>query len=228
MIRLAVSDINATDDVDDPEHLDIKITAASSAYICATALTYARCRYTYADGDYTRMRHQRQVLGALANQILNNFDATKIFGLVNSSDMLVTDMSVQDIVATVNAMRGMNVDGILLVNPSSYADDRNKIDGVSCLCLRGRAQGNDGARRCRQGSQGSQTPWVFPTVPALRSATRTTTRLTTTQTALQPTGQPNDLMTQAIRAIRTTTKSPPATATATKPIIRATRAYQPA
>ena len=45
----------------------------------ATALTYARCRYIYADGDYTRMRHQRQVLGALANQILNNFDATKIF-----------------------------------------------------------------------------------------------------------------------------------------------------
>ena len=37
---------------------------------------YARCRYTYADEDYTRMRHQpcwRQ-----ATRILNNFDATKI------------------------------------------------------------------------------------------------------------------------------------------------------
>ena len=98
----------------------------------ATALTYARCRYTYADGDYTRMRHQRQVLGALANQILNNFDATKIFGLVNSlSDMLVTDMSVQDIVATVNAMRGMDVDGIYSANLPSYADDSTMIDGVS-------------------------------------------------------------------------------------------------
>lgn len=74
-------DINATDDVDDPEHTDIKITAGQQHMDGATALTYARCRYTYADGDYTRMRHQRQVLGALANQILNNFDATKIFGL---------------------------------------------------------------------------------------------------------------------------------------------------
>ena len=63
-------DINATDDVDDPEHLDIKITAGQQHMDGATALTYARCRYTYADGDYTRMRHQRQVLGALANQIL--------------------------------------------------------------------------------------------------------------------------------------------------------------
>ena len=98
----------------------------------ATALTYARCRYTYADGDYTRMRHQRQVLGALANQILNNFDATKIFGLVNSlSDMLVTDMSVQDIVSTVNAMRGMDVEGIYSANLPSYADDSTMIDGVS-------------------------------------------------------------------------------------------------
>lgn len=125
-------DINATDDVDDPEHLDIKITAGQQHMDGATALTYARCRYTYADGDYTRMRHQRQVLGALANQILNNFDATKIFGLVNSlSDMLVTDMSVQDIVATVNAMRGMDVDGIYSANLPSYADDSTMIDGVS-------------------------------------------------------------------------------------------------
>ena len=78
------------------------------------------------------MRHQRQVLGALANQILNNFDATKIFDLVNSlSDMLVTDMSVQDIVSTVNAMRGMDVDGIYSANLPSYADGSTMIDGVS-------------------------------------------------------------------------------------------------
>lgn len=57
-------DINATDDVDDPEHLDIKITAGQQHMDGATALTYARCRYIYADGDYTRMRHQRQVLGS--------------------------------------------------------------------------------------------------------------------------------------------------------------------
>ena len=100
-------DINATDDVDDPEHLDIKITAGQQHMDGATALTYARCRYIYADGDYTRMRHQRQVLGALAKQILNNFDATKVFALVNSlSNMLVTDMSVQDIVSTGHARHG--------------------------------------------------------------------------------------------------------------------------
>ena len=125
-------DINATDDVDDPEHLDIKITAGQQHMDGATALTYARCRYIYTDGDYTRMRHQRQVLGALANQVLNNLDATKIVGLVNSlSDMLTTDMSVEDIVSTVNAMRGMDVDGIYSANLPSYADATTTIDGVS-------------------------------------------------------------------------------------------------
>ena len=117
---------------DGMKSLDIKITAGQQHMDGATALTYARCRYTYADGDYTRMRHQRQVLGALAKQILNNFDATKVFDLVNSlSNMLVTDMSVQDIVSTVNAMRGMDVDGIYSANLPSYADDSTMIDGVS-------------------------------------------------------------------------------------------------
>ena len=45
--------------------------------------------------------------------------------------MLVTDMSVQDIVSTVNAMRGMDVDGIYSANLPSYADDSTMIDGVS-------------------------------------------------------------------------------------------------
>lgn len=125
-------DINATDEVDDPKHLDIKIEKGQQHMDGATAVTYARCRYTYADGDYTRMRHQRQVLGAIANQILNNIDATKIVGLVNSiSDMVITDMEPGDIVSVVNAMRGMDVDGIYSANLPSYADATTTIDGQS-------------------------------------------------------------------------------------------------
>lgn len=61
-------DLEATEEVDDPEHLDIKIEKGFQHMDGATALTYARCRYTYADGDFTRMRHQRQVLSALAKR----------------------------------------------------------------------------------------------------------------------------------------------------------------
>ena len=69
------------------------------------------------------MRHQRQVLGAIASKILNDMDATKLPALIDSvSQMVITDMSVQDILAVVNAMRGMDVDSIYSGNvPSTTA-----------------------------------------------------------------------------------------------------------
>ena len=122
-------DINATDGVDDPKHLEIKIEPGEQHMDGATALTYARARYQYADGDYTRMRHQRQVLGAIASKILNDLDPLQLPGLIDSiSQMVITDMSVQDILSVVNAMRGMDVDKIYSGNlPSSSGME----DGVS-------------------------------------------------------------------------------------------------
>ena len=122
-------DINATDGVDDPQHLEIKIEPGQQHMDGKTALTYARARYQYTDGDYTRMRHQRQVLGAIASKILNDLDPLKLPALIDSvSQMVITDMSVQDILAVVNAMRGMDVDSIYSGNLPSYADYE---DGVS-------------------------------------------------------------------------------------------------
>ena len=122
-------DINATDGVDDPQHLEIKIEPGQQHMDGKTALTYARARYQYADGDYTRMRHQRQVLGAIASKILNDLDPLQLPALIDSvSQMVITDMSVQDILAVVNAMRGMDVDSIYSGNLPSYADYE---DGVS-------------------------------------------------------------------------------------------------
>ena len=87
-------DLNATEEVDDPEHLDIKIETGYQHMDGATALTYARCRYTYADGDYTRMRHQRQVLAALASKILNELDATTVMGIVEAlSEVVMTTLT---------------------------------------------------------------------------------------------------------------------------------------
>lgn len=125
-------DINATDPVDDPEHLDIKIEPGFQHMDGATALTYARCRYIYTDGDYTRMRHQRQVIGALAKTILEKVDPGSLLSLVDSlSNMVITDMSVQDIVALANAMRGMDVDAIWSANIPSWAGEDTYINGQS-------------------------------------------------------------------------------------------------
>lgn len=126
-------DLNATEEVDDPEHLDIKIETGYQHMDGATALTYARCRYTYADGDYTRMRHQRQVLAALASKILNELDATTVMGIVEAlSEVVMTTLSPQDIISVANAMRGMDVENDMYVaNVPSYADDTTYVNGVS-------------------------------------------------------------------------------------------------
>ncbi len=98
----------------------------------ATALTYARARYQYADGDYTRMRHQRQVLSALADKLLNEMDVTNIMGIIESlSNMVVTDLSPQNIVSLVTAMRGMDADEIWSANLPSWAGEDTYIDGQS-------------------------------------------------------------------------------------------------
>lgn len=125
-------DINATEGVDDPKHLDIKIEPGEQHMDGPTALTYARARYQYADGDYTRMRHQRQVLGALANKILNELDPGSIVKTIDSvSKMVLTDLGPSDIVALANAMRGMDTDGIVSANLPSYSDATTMVNGQS-------------------------------------------------------------------------------------------------
>lgn len=126
-------DLEATEEVDDPEHLDIKIEKGFQHMDGASALTYARCRYTYADGDFTRMRHQRQVLSALAKKILNDLDPATIMGTVEElSKVVITTLGVQDIVSVANAMRGMDVENDMYVaNVPSYADETTNVNGVS-------------------------------------------------------------------------------------------------
>lgn len=126
-------DLEATEEVDDPEHLDIKIEKGFQHMDGVTALTYARCRYTYVDGDFTRMRHQRQVLSALAKKILNDLDPATIMGTVEElSKVVITTLGVQDIVSVANAMRGMDVENDMYVaNVPSYADETTNVNGVS-------------------------------------------------------------------------------------------------
>lgn len=100
------------------------------------ALAFSRSRYIYSDGDYTRMRHQRMVLGALADKILNNLDVATIPAILESlADMVHTSLSVTDIISLVNAMRGMDIDDIYSANLPSWAGEDTYINGQSYVFL---------------------------------------------------------------------------------------------
>ena len=75
------------------------------------ALCYTRCRYAFADSDYTRMRHQRTFIKALLSQVLSSGDPVKIASIINSvADMVVTDLSVSDAISLASQMVGLNAE----------------------------------------------------------------------------------------------------------------------
>lgn len=120
------------DEVDDPEAGPVTIEAGQQHMDGEAALTFCRARHQFADGDYTRMRHQRMVLGALADKILNNLDIATIPSLVESlADMVHTSLSVSDIISLVNAMRGMDVNDMYSANIPSWAGEDTYINGQS-------------------------------------------------------------------------------------------------
>ncbi|MBM6779729.1 LCP family protein [Collinsella tanakaei] len=124
-------EVNVPDRIDDPKAADFVIEPGLQTLNGEQALAFCRSR-AYTDGDYTRMRHQRIFLAALANTILNKMDVGNLMGIVDSlSSMVVTDMSVQDIISLVNAMRGMNTDNIWTANLPSWAGEDTWIDGQS-------------------------------------------------------------------------------------------------
>ena len=124
-------EVNVPDKVDDPKAGDMVIEPGLQTLDGASALAFCRSR-AYSDGDYTRMRHQRIFIAALAKQVLNNTNATTIVPLIESlSDMVQTSMSLTDIAALANAMRGMDTDKIWSANLPSWAGDDTYINGVS-------------------------------------------------------------------------------------------------
>ena len=120
------------DEVDDPEAGPVAIESGQQHMDGEAALTFSRARHQFADGDYTRMRHQRMVLGALAEKILNNLDIATVPALMNQlADMVKTSLSVSDIVSLINAMRGMDVNSMYSANIPSWAGQDTYINGQS-------------------------------------------------------------------------------------------------
>ena len=89
------------------------IVSLDPGYQCLNgeaALFYTRCRQFY-DGDYTRMRHQREFIKALINQVLDNPDPMTLFNVVNTcADFVTTDLSASEIISLAGEFRGIDVE----------------------------------------------------------------------------------------------------------------------
>lgn len=124
-------EVNVPEKIDDPKAGDMVIEPGLQTLDGASALAFCRSR-AFPDGDYTRMRHQRIFISALAKTLLEKTDPTNIVPLIESlSDMIDTDMSIQEIASLANAMRGMDTDKIWSANLPSWAGEDTYVNGVS-------------------------------------------------------------------------------------------------
>jgi LCP family protein required for cell wall assembly len=92
------------------------------------ALTLARNRKTYSDGDFTRTKCQRLLVQAIATKILSE-DVTQIPDTINSiSKCFTTDMGLSDVINLAVSMQGMTNDDFYMgMAPSTTG----MVDGVS-------------------------------------------------------------------------------------------------
>ena len=107
----------------------------------AQALFFTRVRYAFADSDYTRMRHQRTFIKAMIAQILNTGDPVAIANIVNSTArMVITDLSVSDIISLGTQMIGMNTDKDIYT--AYVPSEGTEIDGQSYVIADKDAEAN--------------------------------------------------------------------------------------
>lgn len=112
------------------------------------ALTYARARHSFADGDFTRMRNQQTLIKALAKQALTMSNVFKAPAIIDAvATHLDTDLTPEQMANLVLAFKGMGADSIESANaPGSpkYIDgeafvvlDEPKLDAMIARMRKG-------------------------------------------------------------------------------------------
>lgn len=111
----------------------VSLSAGEHVLYGEEALFYCRCR-AFPDGDFTRMRHQRTFIKAVINKVMSSMDPTVIVRVVDAcADMLITDLSVSDILAIANEMRGIDTEaGIFSAQVPGYG---TMINGISFVIV---------------------------------------------------------------------------------------------
>ena len=111
----------------------VSLSAGEHVLYGEEALFYCRCR-AFPDGDFTRMRHQRTFIKAVINKVMGSMDPTVIVRVVDAcADMLITDLSVSDILAIANEMRGIDTEaGIFSAQVPGYG---TMINGISFVIV---------------------------------------------------------------------------------------------
>lgn len=123
-------DIEIEDRIDDPKAGNVVIEEGMQHLNGEAALVYARTRQ-YADGDYTRTQHQRNLVQAIVNKVLS-LPPTELPGVIQAAAQCVTtDLTVTDIISLAQQFQdndsadGMTVYSAVIPSTAEY------VNGIS-------------------------------------------------------------------------------------------------
>ena len=122
-------EVNVPLDIDDDE-AGGSLKAGLQTLNGGQALIMCRTRHTFDDqgaGDLYRAANQRTVLGAIAKKLLGSDPVTIVNTVNTAANYVTTDLSVADLVAMANSMRGMDpstdIYSAAVPTTSQYIDD---------------------------------------------------------------------------------------------------------
>lgn len=122
--------------VDVPEDIDdykAKLTLSAGEQVMdgATALKYARARYDVTGGDFGRVRAQRQVVEAIAREVLASSPVELPGVITELAQSVETDLSVTDIISYALTLQ-QNADGLTIYSATvpSYGYEQGGVSYV--------------------------------------------------------------------------------------------------
>lgn len=125
--------------VDVPEDIDdakakLTISAGEQVLDGATALKYARARYSVTGGDFGRAQAQRQVAEAIAREVLASSPMELPGVIAELAESVKTDLSVADIVSYALGLQGLEGSlDVYSATAPSYAYDEGGVSYVATM-----------------------------------------------------------------------------------------------
>lgn len=120
-------DVEVEERIDDPKAGDVVIEEGQQHLDGEAALTFARTRQ-YVDGDFTRTSHQRQLVMALIQQVID-LPASKLPRVIQKgAECATTDLSLEDILGL--ALQFKNT-GEITIYSAMLPSTTGEVDGVS-------------------------------------------------------------------------------------------------
>lgn len=124
--------VNVPEDIDDAK-AKLTLSAGTQVLDGATALKYARARYSVTGGDFGRAQAQRQIVEAIAREVLASSPVELPNVIGKLAESVTTDLSVTEIISYALSLQGVGGLTMYTAAVPSYVYDQGGVSYVATM-----------------------------------------------------------------------------------------------